>query len=103
MASREGKLRRSEDMLRGALKPGEKVAAPGTFWVHHYRHRISHQARVKFAIFPECATCGNKVRFEPVAVATTDSVDWLRQDRDFEWATGSAADTPEGSTPTGQC
>lgn len=90
-------------MLRGALKPGEKVATPGTFWVHHYRHRISHQARVKFAIFPQCATCGDKVRFEPAAVETTDSIDWLRQDRDFEWAIGSVADAPNGSAASGQC
>ena len=79
-------------MLRGTSKPGEPVTNRGIFWVHHYRHRISHQARIRFALFPECATCGDKVRYEIAHTESSEGVTWLREDRDFNWAVGSVAD-----------
>jgi hypothetical protein len=88
----QGNLPREEIMLRGTSKPGEPVRATGIFWVHHNRHRISHQARIKFALFPECATCGDKVRYEIAETESSDGVTWLREDRDFTWAVGSTLD-----------
>jgi hypothetical protein len=79
-------------MLRDTSKPGEPVRESAIFWVHHYRHRISHQARIKFAFFPECATCGDKVRYEIAQTESSDGVTWLREDRDFMWAIGSQMD-----------
>jgi hypothetical protein len=79
-------------MLRGTSKPGEPVRESGIFWVHHYRHRISHQARIRFASFPVCATCGDKVRYEIAPTQSSDGIAWLREDRDFTWAIGSALD-----------
>lgn len=76
-------------MFRNAFKPGDTVPEPALYWVHHYQHRLAHVSRVKLPVFPECAQCGSRVRFE---VAIPDSVPeamWLREDVDFKHAVTS--------------
>jgi hypothetical protein len=52
-------------MFRHAFKPGSSVAQTGTYWVHHYQHRISHLSYFNAGErFPECLKCGMRVRFE---------------------------------------
>lgn len=52
-------------MFRHAFKPGSSVAQSGTYWVHHYQHRISHLSCFNAGErFPECSKCGLRVRFE---------------------------------------
>jgi hypothetical protein len=70
-------------MLRSAFKPGDSVPEPRCFWVNHYQHRLAHLATVLFDFFPECAQCGNKVRFETATPREGTKVDLLRDDRDF--------------------
>lgn len=52
-------------MFRHAFKPGSSVAQTGTYWVHHYQHRISHLSYFNGGeVFPQCTKCGMRVRFE---------------------------------------
>jgi hypothetical protein len=58
---------RSEVGLIPGHPPGLPVPKGGIFWVHHYRHRLSHEVAIPHGVrFPSCAHCGNEVRFEPV-------------------------------------
>ena len=73
-------------MLRDTFKPGERVPDAGLYWVHHYQHRLAHLARVRYAAFPECAQCGDRVRFERAPLDTDRKAMWLREDVDFRHA-----------------
>lgn len=58
---------RNEVGLIPGYRPGLAVPNGGIFWVHHYRHRLSHAVAVPPGLsFPSCAHCGDEVRFEPV-------------------------------------
>jgi hypothetical protein len=70
-------------MLRTAHKPGDRVPQIGTYWVHHYQHRLSHLAKTRLFVFPECRRCGDKVRFELAPPDTDPKAMWLREDQDF--------------------
>ena len=70
-------------MFRNAFRPGDPVPEGKTYWVNHYRHRLAHLAKVQMARFPECAQCGERVRFEPAPLQRDGSVPLLRYDRDF--------------------
>ncbi len=70
-------------MFRNALKPGDLVPNSSVYWVHHYQHRLPHLARTRLQVFPPCAQCGNRVRFEPAAVDADPKAVWLRDDIDF--------------------
>jgi hypothetical protein len=52
-------------MFRNAFKPGNEVAKDGAYWVHHYQHRVSHLVSLhRGDVFPRCAKCEERVRFE---------------------------------------
>jgi hypothetical protein len=52
-------------MFKHAFKPGTAIPKNAAFWVHHYQHRMSHIAALSAGgVFPECARCGSRVRFE---------------------------------------
>ena len=52
-------------MLKHAFKSGTSVPQTGSYWVHHYQHRMSHLCYFNLGDrFPECAKCGRRVRFE---------------------------------------
>jgi len=69
-------------MYRNALKPGDPVT-PGIYWVHHYQHRLAHLCRIALEHFPECAKCGDKVRFTAAEANADPTASWLRLDPDF--------------------
>ncbi len=62
---------------------GELVPTPGTYLVIHRNHRSAHAAKVRFTAFPECAQCGQSVRFIPSNAEKGQPTDWLRRDPDF--------------------
>lgn len=84
-------------MFRRACKPGDPVVEGGSYWVHHYRHRLAHLAKVAFAIFPTCETCGDRVRYEPAALSSAEC-ELLRVDPDFQHAVGKYPDRPQAFT-----
>jgi hypothetical protein len=52
-------------MFKHAFKPGTIIPKAANYWIHHYQHRISHQAFIESGKpFPECIKCGARVRFE---------------------------------------
>jgi hypothetical protein len=67
-------------MLRSSKAPGS-LAARGIYWVHHYRHRVTHLCKVDGGLFPPCNTCGDAVRYELAVGRTTAPVIW--DDADF--------------------
>lgn len=67
-------------------RPGDRVPAPGTYWVWHNEHRACHPAKVRFVAFPPCAQCGDQVRFEPADESKSMPTEWLRRDPDFRYA-----------------
>ncbi len=73
-------------MLRDTFKPGDRVPDSGLYWVHHYQHRLAHLARIRYQSFPECAQCGERVRFERAPMDTDPKAMWLREDVDFRHA-----------------
>ncbi len=62
---------------------GELVPTPGTYLVMHRNHRSAHAAKVRFTAFPECAQCGQSVRFMTADAEKTQPTEWLRRDPDF--------------------
>ena len=70
-------------MFRSAFKPGDSVPEGGAYWVHHYQHRLAHLARTNLKRFPQCAQCGEKVRFEQAPPGSEAKASWLRFDVDF--------------------
>jgi RNase P subunit RPR2 len=47
------------------FQPGQTVPRTAVYTVRHTSHRQAHDAVLrKDEVFPECARCGNKVRFE---------------------------------------
>jgi hypothetical protein len=77
------------EMFRRAYAPGDPVPDKILFWVHHYQHRLPHLGQTIMTVFPPCATCGDKVRYEPVVVGTPDEAMFLRFDTDFKSAWNS--------------
>lgn len=74
-------------MFRNAFKPGDLVPEKSLYWVHHYQHRLAHVSRVLvFDRFPECAQCGNRVRFEPASDDAEPKAMRLSDDVDFRHA-----------------
>lgn len=73
-------------MFRDSFKPGESVPDTGLYWVHHYQHRLPHLARIRFQVFPECAQCNERVRFERAPMDADPKARWLREDVDFQYA-----------------
>lgn len=70
--------------LRRLYSPGEKVPGPGTYIVHHVKHRASHAAKLRIPAFPACAQCQSGVRFEPIHNDHGTLAEWLRRDPDFQ-------------------
>jgi hypothetical protein len=69
-------------MFRNASKPGTEVARDGAYWVHHYQHRVSHLVSLrKGEVFPQCAKCQDRVRFEAHHDGAT--APHVSDDRDF--------------------
>jgi hypothetical protein len=67
-------------------RSGDAVPGPGTYWIWHSAHRPCHPAKVRFAVFPACAQCGHRVRFQPAESAKHMPTEWLRRDPDFKYA-----------------
>lgn len=70
------------------FRPGDPVATSGIYSVHHYAHRLPHNAFIQEATtFPDCKSCAQSVRYFAVM-----AVDALIFDHDFtEWITAAAA------------
>ncbi len=73
-------------MFRDTFKPGDRVPDKAVYWVHHYQHRLAHLARTRLAVFPHCAQCGERVRYEPATLDTDPKAGWLIDDVDFQHA-----------------
>ena len=67
-------------------RAGDPVPVPGTYWVWHSKHREAHASKVRFTVFPNCAQCGDKVRFQPAEERKGLLTEWLRRDPDFKTA-----------------
>jgi hypothetical protein len=65
-------------------RAGDPVPVPGTYWVWHSKHREAHASKVRFTVFPNCAHCGDKVRFHPAEERKGLLTEWLRRDPDFK-------------------
>ena len=66
-------------MAEERFKPGDRVPHSGVFLVYHQGHRRDHEATLMGGqLFPECARCGDQVRFRMLRAA--ESID---RDRDF--------------------
>jgi hypothetical protein len=47
------------------FQPGERVPETAVYTVVHAGHRATHEVTLRNAeVFPPCARCGDKVRFE---------------------------------------
>ena len=59
------------------FQPGETVPESGVYTVLHEQHREKHSATIfKGDRFPQCARCGNEVRFmlsRPAALISEDA------------------------------
>jgi hypothetical protein len=75
-------------VLRNTHKPGDRVREPGTYWVHHFRHRLVHLVQIEDSVLPRCKTCGDRVRFEKTAVQPRSSVEPIGRDADFDQGAG---------------
>ncbi|ABF40851.1 hypothetical protein Acid345_1850 [Candidatus Koribacter versatilis Ellin345] len=76
----------SHALQPATFRPGDVVPAPGTYWVCHQKHRITHASKVRFTVFPPCAQCGPKVRFLLADEEKGRITEWLRRDPDFKQA-----------------
>jgi hypothetical protein len=66
-------------MAEQGYKPSERVSTSGVYRVVHNGHRPEHEATLlEDEIFPTCAACGDKVRFQLSHKAAS-----IRQDKDF--------------------
>lgn len=75
-------------MLHDWLKPGTPVPIDGIYRVHHYRHRLTHLAHIRFLRFPPCDKCGEAVAYEPVLILESCPLaPLLRDDPDFQSST----------------
>jgi hypothetical protein len=78
-------------MLRDFLAPRSPVLVAGIYRVHHYQHRLPHLVTVSLSHFPECKTCHDRVRFEPVDIPTHERSYPLLSDQDFLDAASSTS------------
>ncbi len=52
-------------MFKDMLQPGAVAPEQGTYWVHHYQHRVTHPVAIaQGERLPECAVCHERVRYE---------------------------------------
>jgi hypothetical protein len=72
------------EMLRNAFRSGDKVPEKGIYWVHHFKHRLTHPAQIMVRVFPVCRTCGDRVRFEKADVMPLVTIDSIDIDVDFD-------------------
>lgn len=65
---------------RVQFQPGDITKECGVFSVHHYAHRLPHNIFIRAGTaFPECRTCHEKVRFNPLDLRSCE----LEDDHDF--------------------
>ncbi len=68
-------------------KPGEQVPQTTTYWVHHYAHRMPHQAILRAGeVFPSCRVCGDRVRFEATVIVPPGTAEPIQESLDFDVA-----------------
>ena len=74
-----------------SFKPGETVSESGVYTVVHDGHRQKHSATIfKGEKFPQCARCGDNVRFVLLRPSTL-----ISEDVDFK----QDPDAPPGQAP----
>jgi len=66
-------------MERDTFRPGDPAPESGVYRAVHHAHRLPHDVTVERGVpFPNCARCGDRVRF--VYIQTAPSA---REDYDF--------------------